>query len=157
MNKKQWIILSLVVLFGLIQFIRPERNQQTNPSRYDIFHKSDTDAQLVGLVQTACYDCHSNRTNYPWYASIAPVSWMISQHVKEGKRHLNFSEWILYPVDKQLHKLDEVIEVLQEDEMPPRPYEMLHREVKMDAQSKQSVIFWENELKSKLNAASTTP
>ena len=150
-NKKRVILLLLIVLFGAIQLIRPERNQQTNPSRYDVFHKTDTDPLVIAQVQSACYDCHSNRTAYPWYASIAPVSWMISQHVKDGKKHLNFSQWILYPQDRQAHKLDEIIEVLQEDEMPPKPYQWLHKESVMNSESRQLVLSWASKLKSDLS------
>lgn len=145
-QKKYAIILGIVALFGLIQFIRPERNQQTNPSRYDVFHKTDTDGRLVALVQSACYDCHSNRTSYPWYASVAPVSWMISSHVKDGKKNLNFSEWILYPEDKKLHKLEEIIEVLEAGEMPPKPYQWLHQEAKLSVEQKNKVVAWANHL-----------
>lgn len=147
MKKKQLIILIVLLVFGLIQFIRPERNLQTNPSRYDIFHKTETDPQVVMLVQQACYDCHSNRTAYPWYASIAPVSWMISQHVKDGKKHLNFSEWTLYSAEKQTHKLDEIVEVLKEREMPPGPYQWLHKEADISPAKKERLMEWINQLR----------
>lgn len=146
MKKKQLIILIVLLVFGLIQFIRPDRNLQTNPSRYDIFHKTETNPEVVMIVQQACYDCHSNRTAYPWYASIAPVSWMISQHVKDGKKHLNFSEWTLYSAEKQSHKLDEIVEVLQENEMPPQPYVWLHKEAAISPAKKERLMEWLNQL-----------
>lgn len=146
-SKKSYIILGLIVIFGLIQFIRPERNQQTNPSRYDIFHKTSTDAKVVSLVQGACYDCHSNTTAYPWYASVAPVSWMISQNTKNGKKKLNFSEWILYPQDKRMHKLDGIYEVLDESEMPPKQYQWLHKKAVLAAEDKQLIMDWVQEKK----------
>ncbi len=154
-KRTQIIILVLLLIFGLIQFIRPQRNQQTNLSRYDILHKTDTEAIVENSLHHACYDCHSNNTVYPWYASIAPVSWMISKHVKHGKKHLNFSEWILYPKEKQLHKLDEIVEVLQENDMPPAYYTMLHREARLDETSKQHLLNWARELKSKISASVT--
>ena len=76
---------------------------------------------------------------------------MISQHVKDGKKHLNFSEWILYPQDRQAHKLDEIIEMLQEDEMPPKPYQWLHKESVMKPESRQLVLGWASKLKSDLS------
>lgn len=148
MNKKKFVFLiAFVILLGLIQFIRPERNQQTNPSRYDIFHKTETEVAIVTTFQTSCYNCHSNRTVYPWYASVAPVSWMINNHVKEGKEHLNFSDWILYDKEEQIKKLMDIAEVLQEHEMPPKPYLWLHEEAKISDTDRQLLLKWVEEKK----------
>ncbi|PKP52289.1 MAG: cytochrome C [Bacteroidetes bacterium HGW-Bacteroidetes-1] len=148
MNKKKFVVLiAFVILLGLIQFIRPERNQQTNPSRYDIFHKTETEVTIVTTFQTSCYNCHSNRTVYPWYASVAPVSWIINNHVNEGKEHLNFSDWILYDKEKQIKKLMDIAEVLQEHEMPPKPYLWLHDEAKISDADRQLLLKWVEEKK----------
>ncbi len=151
MKTKHKILIGLLVLIILVQFIRPERNIENNPSRYDIFHKSGQPTEVVAMVQSACYDCHSNRTTYPWYASVAPVSWMIAYHVKEGKSHVNFSDWKLLETDKQRHMLDEVIEVLEKQEMPPKPYQWLHSEADLDQTQVQLLINWATEFKAQLN------
>ncbi len=151
MKTKHKILIGLLVLIILIQFIRPERNIENNPSRYDIFHKSGQPTEVVAVVQTACYDCHSNRTAYPWYASVAPVSWMINNHIKEGKSHLNFSDWKLMDSEKQRHALDEVIEVLEKQEMPPKPYQWLHEDAKLEQAQVDLIIQWASAFKKQLN------
>jgi cbb3-type cytochrome oxidase cytochrome c subunit len=147
MTRAQKIILVLVVVFGLIQFIRPERNIETNPSRNDIFYKTDTPIAISTGVQQACYDCHSNNTVYPWYASVAPVSWMLANHVKEGKKHLNFSEWTIYSPEKRQKHLLEIVDVIENNDMPPKPYQMLHKEAMMAADVQALVVQWARDQK----------
>lgn len=135
-------LLAFVLLFGLIQFYRPEKNWQINESRGDIFYKKDADPKIVKILKTACYDCHSNNTAYPWYNNIAPVSWMIANHVNEGKEHLNFSNWDIYIPEKQHKLLDEIIEVVEEGEMPLSSYLIIHSEAKLSDSDKELLKFW---------------
>ncbi len=151
MSRTQKIFIVLIVLVIAIQFIRPERNIENNPSRYDIFHKTGQPAEISAMVQSACYDCHSNRTAYPWYASVAPVSWIIANHVKEGKEHLNFSDWKLLDKAQQQHALEEIVEVLEKQEMPLKPYQWLHSEAEMTSEKSIQIIDWANEMKLSLN------
>ncbi|WP_273005712.1 heme-binding domain-containing protein, partial [Leeuwenhoekiella blandensis] len=65
-----------------------------------------------------CYDCHSNQTTYPWYSNLAPASFYLEDHIKDGKRHLNFSEWEQYSAKRKDHKLDELIEEVEREGMP---------------------------------------
>jgi hypothetical protein len=151
MKTKHKILIAILILLIAIQFIRPERNIENNPSRYDVFHKSGQPTEIVALVQSACYDCHSNRTAYPWYASVAPVSWVMANHVNEGKSKLNFSDWKLLEVEKQRHALDEVIEVLEKQEMPLNAYQWLHSEANLDQTQIQMIINWATDFKKQLN------
>ncbi|MCK9451547.1 MAG: heme-binding domain-containing protein [Bacteroidales bacterium] len=151
MGRTQKILLVLIVLIIAIQFIRPERNIENNPSRYDIFHKTGQPTEISAMVQSACYDCHSNHTAYPWYASVAPVSWIIANHVKEGKGHLNFSDWKLLEISEQQDALEDIIEVLEDQEMPLKPYQWLHSEAKMTPEKSTQIINWAKEMKLSLN------
>ncbi|MBU1369658.1 MAG: heme-binding domain-containing protein [Bacteroidetes bacterium] len=151
MTRLQKVLLVLLIIFVLIQFVRPERNIENNPSRYDIFHKTDQPTEISAMVQAACYDCHSNRTAYPWYASVAPVSWFLANHVKEGKEHMNFSEWKLLDKTQQLHMLDEIKEVLEKQEMPPKSYQWLHDEARLSAADHDKIINWVKQLETSLN------
>ena len=140
--KKYIIIISILVLLGIAQFFRPERNQQANPSRYDIFHLTETPAIVVSNMKSACYDCHSNFTYYPWYASIAPASWIIDRHINKAKSKVNFSEWLLYDKERQEKIMLEVMDVIEKEEMPPKPYLWLHPEVKFDDATTELIILW---------------
>jgi len=142
---KNKIVIGLIVfvlLFGFIQFFRPEKNWQINKSRNEIFYKQDANPKVVTLLKTSCYDCHSNNTAYPWYNNIAPISWMIANHVNEGKEHLNFSEWTLYIPEKQHKLLKKIINDVEEDEMPLSSYLIIHSNAKLTNADKELLKFW---------------
>ena len=147
MKKKILIgLLIFVLFFGFIQFFRPEKNWQINISRNEIFYKKEVDPKIVTMLKTSCFDCHSNNTAYPWYNNIAPVSWMIANHVKEGKEKLNFSNWGLYIPDKQHELLEEIIEVVEEGEMPLSSYLLIHSEAKLSESDKELLKFWATDM-----------
>jgi len=87
------------------------------------------------LIKENCFQCHSNETEWPWYSYVAPASWLIRWDVKQGRRHVNFSEW-----DKPSHDLDDMIRMIELEEMPPIQYTIFHPEAKLDAQEKQALI-----------------
>ena len=78
------------------------------------------------LAKRACFDCHSNETTWPWYSNVAPVSWLVQNHVDEGRRELNFSEWAT--ANKEA---DEAAKTVREGEMPPRSYLIAHPEARL--------------------------
>jgi len=122
--------IGLLALFALIQLIPAER---TNPPiTREIRWNS---GQARGLARDACYDCHSNETDWPWYAYVAPVSWWITDHVKDARRHLNFSEW-----DKPNEDADEIISQVATGEMPFPDYLRLHPEARLSDEETQELI-----------------
>jgi hypothetical protein len=86
-------------------------------------------------MHTVCYTCHSNETQYPLYAQIAPVSWMAAEHVNEGRAHLNFSEQNVQDIDT-----DQLIAYIQSDAMPPAVYRLTHPEANLTAAQKAALI-----------------
>ena len=87
------------------------------------------------LARRACYDCHSNETEWPWYARVAPASWLVAEDVEEGREHLNFSVW-----DEPNEDLDEIVEVLEEGEMPLKKYTLLHPSARLTDEERQALI-----------------
>lgn len=82
----------------------------------------------------SCYDCHSNETNYPWYSYLAPASFIVTDHVKNGRKHLNFSDWENYTEEKKEKKLHEIWEEVEEVEMPISGYVLLHSEAELSGE-----------------------
>lgn len=130
------IFLALVILFVAIQFIPVDR---TNPAETAPINAP---ADIAPILKSACFDCHSNQTVWPWYSKVAPVSWVIAEHVEDGRRHLNFSNWFEYSPKKQLKKLDELVEEVEEGKMPLEQYLYLHSEAKLSAEQKGKLIDW---------------
>lgn len=147
------ILLALLGVFILIQFIKPAKNQSTAVTPDDIFANFQSADSTKQLIRTACYDCHSNNTVYPWYAEIQPVAWWLADHVNEGKSELNFSEFASYKPKKADHKLEEVIEMIQEGEMPLKSYTLIHGEAKLSEEQKTSIINWAEGLRNQIKPA----
>lgn len=99
-------LIALLVILIIIQFIRPAKNTSGNMAN-DITTKYAVPDDVMHTLKTACYDCHSNHSEYPWYWNFQPVTWFMSGHIEDGKRELNFSNFTSYNVRKQYKKLEE--------------------------------------------------
>lgn len=128
------VVVAALALFALIQVI-PYGKNHTNPpvTGEPKWNSSETRA----LAKKACFDCHSNETAWPWYSSLAPLSWLIQRDVDEGRKHLNFSEWGVSGNSSadppQDFKLDQLGPMVDEGEMPPGEYLILHPGARLSA------------------------
>jgi len=138
MSKKKKILFILLAVVIIIQFIRPERNIGKRETENTIFVSNE-----VGqILQTSCFDCHSNYTVYPWYTNIQPIGWWLNHHVNEGKEELNFSEFETYSLKRKLHKLEEIKEMVDEGEMPLSSYTLIHGDASLSAEQKEILSKW---------------
>lgn len=122
---KYFLITALIALV-VIQFIRPDRNDGGYEAVMHFEKDTRPSVEVAGILKENCYDCHSDHTRYPWYAEIAPFSYWLNDHIKHGKGHFNVSAWESYSVKKKDHKLEELIEMVKEEEMPLDSYTWLH-------------------------------
>lgn len=134
-------LYTLLALFLLAQFIRPAKNLSNDQSKH-LSTRYPIPAEVEAILKVACYDCHSNYTIYPWYAEIQPVAAWLANHVNEGKRELNFSDLTTRRIAVQNHKLEEVIEMVREGEMPLGSYTWVHRDAILTREQKDLLIRW---------------
>ena len=132
----------LVIVFVAIQFIQPARNGDTRIVDTDMIHHLQMPDTLATIFRSACYDCHSNNTRYPWYANVQPFGWLLSTHVKEGKAGLNFAEFGNYSSRRQVSKLKGIYNSIKDGSMPLKSYVFLHPDAKLTAKSKASIMTW---------------
>ena len=132
------------MLLVIIQFIHPTKNTNDASALLvnDISKQYIVQDNANQILQTSCYDCHSNNTNYPWYSKIQPVAWWLNNYIEEGKREINFSEFVNYRIGRQYKKLEEIIEQLKEDEMPLSSYTLLHKNAILNANQKLMITNW---------------
>ncbi|MBC7383738.1 MAG: heme-binding domain-containing protein [Bacteroidia bacterium] len=116
----------LIVMLLAIQFVHLPQNEGEAFGENDIGKVVPLPESIQQILKTSCYDCHSNHTEYPWYSNIQPIGLWLSDHVNEGKKELNFSEFATYKRKRQLHKLEEIGEQLEKKEMPLKPYLIMH-------------------------------
>jgi len=128
--------LFLIALAIGAQLIRVER---TNPPV-----QSDVVAPpaVHALLRRACYDCHSNETVWPWYARVAPASWLLAHDVGEGREELNFSTWAAYPPARRKKLLRETAEEVAEGHMPPWYYLLLHGDARLGPSEREMLRVW---------------
>lgn len=138
------IIYLLIAVLVIIQFIRPDKNVNEVNASNTINAIVPVPENVQSILKTACNDCHSNNTAYPWYNNIQPVMWMMTKHVNEGKEHLNFDEFASYPLAKQYHKIEEVQEVIEKNEMPLSSYTLIHKDAKLTDAQKKIMYDWVN-------------
>lgn len=137
-KKLKLLLIILATVFILIQLIPVNRS---NPA----FNKTteiQAPPEVLEILKTSCYDCHSNETVWPTYSYVAPISFFISNHVQEGRKELNFSEWSSYPLKKQQKKLEEMQEEIAEEKMPMPVYLFMHSHAKLNAEQKMILQKW---------------
>ncbi len=136
------ILLALLAVFIIIQFIRPTKNQSKDISANDISKLYPVPTNVQNILTKTCIDCHSNNTNYPWYSNIQPVAWWLNDHVKDGKRKFNFSEFASYRIARQYKKLEECIDEIKEGGMPLESYTWVHKNAILNTEEKQIITSW---------------
>lgn len=128
----RWGFMSIVPIVLVVQLL-PYGRDHTNPPG-GVEPQWDT-PQTRELAVRACFDCHSNETTWPWYSSVAPVSWLVQLDVDRGRRHLNLSEW-----DKAQRGGREAAETVQRGQMPPSYYVLMHPAAGLSTAEKQSLL-----------------
>lgn len=146
------ILIVLLIIFVLIQFIRPEKNKSEEISTNDISTRYPVPDSIQSILKVACNDCHSNNTRYPWYAEIQPVAWWLDGHIKDGKKGLNFSEFAKYRIRKQYARLQQVIKLVKQNDMPLASYTWIHKDAILSDRQKHAIADWANSLRDSIQA-----
>ncbi len=152
MNHVKKILLALLVVFIAIQFIQPAHNKNTQVLQTDFAKVLTVPNNVQSILQTACYDCHSNNTNYPWYSNVQPIAWMMARHINNGKNKLNFSDFGSYASRRQISKLKGIANQIKDDEMPLSSYKLMHKNARLSKEQKYLIIDWMNKTADSLSA-----
>lgn len=144
------ILLTLAVIFIIIQFM-PDGIPENMPEDENSLDKSGMVPEPVLIqLRTSCYDCHSSQTYLPWYSKVAPFSWLLADHIEEGRAHLNFSEWGTYNTRKKIGILDEIIDEVESGAMPLKSYLLIHRDARLDTEDISNLSSWVEETTSRM-------
>jgi hypothetical protein len=143
------ILIGLLIVLIIAQFIQPPHNEGSPFTANDITHTVQVPDSVMTLLKVACYDCHSNSTIYPWYSRITPVNWWLYDHIKEGKRELNFSEFT-GSYRRKMRKLEETAEQTEKHEMPISSYLWLHKEARLNDAQRKLIADWANNARRQL-------
>ena len=148
----KWLLISLVCLFILIQLKRPARTNPAVDQSQTIEAHTQMTPQVKDILDRSCRDCHSNKTEWPWYTNVAPVSWWITDHVNDGRRRLNLSEWAR--LDQPGKKLAKICDEVEDGGMPLSSYLPMHPKAKLSEQDKKTLCDWTAAESARLSGAS---
>lgn len=149
---KKWlkrILVLLLIFFIVIQFFPAEKNNSADQNS-DISLRYTAPLAVDALLKQACYDCHSNKTNYPWYSHIQPFGWWLAKHIRKGKEELNFNEFSSYSLRRQVSKLKAISGSLKNGSMPLKSYTLIHRDARLSTTEKNEIVAWVDKLKDSL-------
>ncbi|MFT5886393.1 MAG: hypothetical protein ACI9IP_002860 [Arcticibacterium sp.] len=153
MTKK--ILYGLLAILFIIQLVRPEQNLSEETSVNDISAKYVVPKDVKSILSKACTDCHSNNTVYPWYANVQPIAWYLDDHIRDGKKHFDMSEFFAYEPWRAYHKLEELEEEVKENKMPLDDYVRIHEAAELSEEEKMLLISWSKGIRAEMAADST--
>jgi len=136
------LFILLIAAFVVMQFFGIDRTNPEFDPENDFLSMEKPPAELEKLVKASCYDCHSNQTKWPWYSYVAPVSWLIDEHVTDGRDNVNLSEWGEYELEDRAYIIEEMIEEIEDGEMPFPGYDKLHPDANLSEEQKQALFKW---------------
>lgn len=142
---KKWrntIAFIVLIIFIILQFIPYDKQVNRPVKGQDLFETATIPEDIGQLIKSACYDCHSQFVRFPWYANIAPVSWLVAKDIREGREKLDFSVWNTLPKREQLKLLDEIGEEVIEGTMPIDIYKAMHLEARLTDEQRSSIVSW---------------
>ena len=143
--------MALCLIFVAIQLIQPAHNKSGQVSSSDFAVLYDVPKPVEYILQNACYDCHSNNTQYPWYSNIQPLAWMMERHIKNGKEKLNFSEFGDNTKRKQVSRLKGIANQIKDDAMPISTYKIMHKKSNLKIEQKTLIVDWMNKIADSLS------
>ena len=148
----KWTAVVLIGLFLAAQFVRPARTNPPVDESQTIFARTQMTPQVAAILNRSCVDCHSNKTAWPWYTNVVPVSWFIVNHVNTGRQFLNLSEWGRLDVDRQSRKLRQICDQVEDGNMPLSSYTPMHPGSKLSAEDKKTLCDWTDAERERLSS-----
>jgi hypothetical protein len=151
MGRELKIILIIIAGIGIIiQFVPSPLPGNSETETYDFISENKVPADIGKLIQTSCYDCHSQEVKYPWYSYIAPVKWQIAKDVNMGRKNLDFSYWDQLEKREKLKKLSEIADEVSLGSMPMRIYTIMHKDARLSQLQRDQIVTWTEEFAEKI-------
>lgn len=145
--------IGLFAAFVISQFIRPDRTNSPIAQTETLESSTQTPENVEAILARSCSDCHSSKTIYPWYSNITPFNWFLANHIKDGRRNLNFSVWNTYETSRKSRKLDQICEQITDWEMPLPSYLWFHSSASLSDEDVKILCDWTDAEKARLSQA----
>ena len=137
-----YLSVILVATLILIQFVPFKQTYNPSAGLKENILLPNANEEVISILKTSCFDCHSNQTVYRWSSHVAPASWLIARDVSKGREALNFSDWNTYTKRKLVRKLADIKEQIAKKEMPLRIYTIMHPNTKLNQAQSLLITDW---------------
>ena len=148
----KWVAILIALVFVGIQFIRPDRTNAAVDETRTLQARTRVTPEVETILARSCNDCHSERTRYPWYSQIAPASWFLDGHIREGRREMNFSDWASYDEEEADILLQKICGEVKHGAMPLPSYLIIHRDAKLTPRDVQTLCDWSSAERQRLGS-----
>ena len=138
----RWVVIVGVCCLVIAQFFGPAKTNPASDATQSIESRLQVTPPVAAIFDRSCKDCHSNKTRWPWYANVAPVSWFVIDHVNEGRQNMNLSEWGRYTQSDVDGLLKKVCREVKAGVMPLSTYTPLHPGSKLSAEDVKTLCDW---------------
>jgi hypothetical protein len=147
----RWFVVVGSGLFIVAQFFGPTKTNPPLDQAMTLQSSAHVTPQVASILDRSCNDCHSNNTRWPWYSNVAPVSWFVIDHVNEGRRDMNFSEWGRYDGRRRTGQLNQICQEVKSGAMPLGSYTPLHRGSKLTPDDVKTLCDWATAERSRMS------
>jgi hypothetical protein len=153
MSKLRWAVVILVALLVIAQAFRPDMALPPADPSHGIEAMVQVPPEVESILKRSCFDCHSSRTRWPWYAKVAPSSWLLARDVTEARKKYSFSEFATYPPERAAEKLHEMCDEVTKGDMPLWFYLPLHPAARLSDADKRTLCTWAEQTRARILAA----
>ncbi|MGH9874371.1 MAG: heme-binding domain-containing protein [Pyrinomonadaceae bacterium] len=138
----RWLLIAGAVCLVIAQFFGPAKTNPASDPSQSIESRLQVTPQVAAIFARSCNDCHSNKTRWPWYSNVAPVSWFVIDHVIEGRENMNLSEWGRYSQRDNDSLLRQICREVRAGGMPLSSYTPLHPGSRLSPEDVKTLCDW---------------
>lgn len=133
-------VVSVVVLASVL--VHPSGPMKAAKSDNLLLAGAEIEPAVFEVIARSCQNCHSEKTEWPWYSHIAPMSWLVEGDVSQARSHMNLSHWDEYTVEEKQSILTRVAAVVRSSQMPPARYTLIHPGAKLSSAEREQIYAW---------------
>ena len=143
MRKLYSVAAAVAAAIGLMNLATVDRTNPPESPAETIESQTRMPADVAAIFRRACRNCHSTRTEWPWYSAVAPFGWLMTADVYAAREHLNLSTWGHYNEEERTGSLIGICEMVASNQMPLWYYKPAHYPSAWLAESdKKAVCDW---------------
>ena len=142
----------ILALLFLLALVHPYGNARVADSGKQLMSSAEIGTPVLDVLQRSCQSCHSERTTWPAYSHLAPISWLIEKDVQDGRSHWNMSKWDQYSIEDREHILSQIGPMVRNRKMPLPQYLLLHPEAKLSDADAGLLYQWSRQERKRLKA-----